>query len=79
MSNSLQPQWTIAYQAPLSIGFSRQEYCSELPFPSQGDLSDPRIKPRSPALQAYSEPPGKLYFLFVMFIYLAGLGLSCDM
>ena len=54
--------WTIAHQAPLSMGFSRQEYCSGLPFPSPGDLPNPRIKPRSPALQAdalTSEPPGK--------------------
>ena len=54
--------WTIAHQAPLSMGFSRQEYWSELPFPSPGDLPDPGIKPRSPALQAdtlTSEPPGK--------------------
>ena len=44
-----------------SIGFSRKEYCSGLPFPSPGDLPDPGIKPRSPALQAdalNSEPPG---------------------
>ena len=49
-------------QAPPSMGFSRQEYWSGLPFPSPGDLPDPRIKPRSPALQAdalTSEPPGK--------------------
>ena len=54
--------WTVACQAPLSMWFSRQEYWSGLPFPSPGDLSNPRIKPRSPALQAYSlpsEPPGK--------------------
>ena len=54
--------WTIAHQAPLSRGFSRQEYCSGLPFPPPGDLPNPRIKPRSPALQADplpSEPPGK--------------------
>ena len=44
--------WTIAYQAPPSMGFSRQEYWSGLPFPSPGDLPDPGIKPRSPALQA---------------------------
>ena len=42
--------WTVAYQAPLSMGFSRQEYWSGLPFPSPGDLPDPRIEPRSPAL-----------------------------
>ena len=40
--------WTIAHQAPLSMGFSRQEYWSGLPFPSAGDLPDPRIEPRSP-------------------------------
>ena len=53
--------WTIVYQTSLSMGFSRQEYWSELPFPSPGDLPDPGIKPRSPALQADalpSEPPG---------------------
>ena len=46
--------WTIACQAPLSMEFSRQEYWSRLPFPSPGDLSDPEIKPGSPALQADS-------------------------
>ena len=54
--------WTVVYQASLSMGFSRQEYCSGLPFPSPGDLPDPGIEPRSPALQADalpSEPPGK--------------------
>ena len=53
--------WTVARQAPLSMGFSRQEYWSGLPFPSPGDLLDPGIKPTSPALQAEaltSEPPG---------------------
>ena len=57
--------WTVALQAPPSTGFSRQEYWSELPFPSPGDLPDPGIKPRSPALQAdalTSEPPGKSIF-----------------
>ena len=42
--------WTIAYQAPLSMGFSRQEYWSGLPFPSPGNLPNPGIEPRSPAL-----------------------------
>jgi len=42
--------WTIAYQAPLSMGFSRQEYWSGLPLPSPGDLPDPGIKPRFPTL-----------------------------
>ena len=44
--------WTVAYQASLSMGFSRQEYWSGLPFPSPGDLPDPGIEPRSPALEA---------------------------
>ena len=55
--------WTVAYQAPPSMGFSRQDCCSGLPFPSPGDLPDPGIEPGSPALQADalpSEPPGKL-------------------
>ena len=54
--------WTVAYQAPPSMGFSRQEYWSGLPFPSPGDLPDPEIKLRSPALWADSlpaEPQGK--------------------
>ena len=54
--------WTVACQAPLSMGFFRQEYWSGLPFPSPGDLADPGIEPRSPSLQADSlpsEPPGK--------------------
>ena len=54
--------WTIAYQVLSSMEFPRQEYWSGLPFPSPGDLPDPEIKPRSPALQADTlptEPPGK--------------------
>ena len=54
--------WTAAHQAPVSMGFSRQEYWSGLPFPSPGDLPNPRIEPRSLALQAdalTSEPSGK--------------------
>ena len=48
--------WTVAHQAPLSMGFSRQEYWSGLPFPSPGDLPDPGIKPTSPAWQAVYLP-----------------------
>ena len=54
--------WIVAHQAPLSIEFSRQEYWSGLPVPSSGDLPDPGIEARSPALQVDSlpsEPPGK--------------------
>ena len=52
--------WTVAYQAPPSMEFSRQEYLSGLPFPSPEDLPDPGIEPRSPALWADtlpSDPP----------------------
>ena len=52
----------IAQQAPLSMGFSRQEYWSGQPFPSPGDLPDPEIEPVSPALASVffaTEPPGK--------------------
>ena len=44
--------WTVAHQVLLSMGFFRQEYCSGLPFPSPGNLPNPGIEPRSPALQA---------------------------
>ena len=50
--------WTVACQAPLSMGFSKQEYWSELPFPFPGDLPDPGIEPASPALQVDSLPSG---------------------
>ena len=54
--------WTVARQAPLSMGFPRQKYWSGFPFPPLENLPDPGIKPGSPALQAdslSSEPPGK--------------------
>ena len=63
--------WTVAHQAPPSMGFSRQEYCSGLPFPSPGDLPDPGIKPRSPASRAdasTSEPPGKPNHPYILYM-----------
>ena len=54
--------WAVTLQAPLSMGFPRQEYWSGLPFPSPGNLPIPGIEPSSPALQVdslMSEPPGK--------------------
>ena len=51
---TLATPWTVAHQAPLSMGFSRQEYWNGLPCPSLGDLPDPGIEPWSPALQAES-------------------------
>ena len=56
---------TVNYQAPQSMGFSRQEFWGRLSFPSPGDLPNPGIEPWSPALQADalpSEPPGKLSY-----------------
>ena len=59
---TLATPWTVAHQAPLSMGFPRQEYWSGLSFPSPGDLPNPGIKPTSPALAdgfLTIEPPGK--------------------
>ena len=55
-TDSWRPRGLVAHQALLSLGFSRQEYWGELPFPSPGDLPDPGIKTRSPTLQADSLP-----------------------
>ena len=60
--------WSVVYHASPSMGFSWQEYWSGLPFPSPGNLPDPEIKPRSPALQADalpSEPPGKPFTVYI--------------
>jgi len=58
---------TVTYQAPLTMGFSRQEFWGALPFPSSGDLPNPGIEPGSPALQA----DALLYFLsFFLFMTL---------
>ena len=65
MSGSFVTPGTVACQAPLSMGFPRQEYWSGLPFPSPGDLSDPGIEPKSPALAGLfytTEPPGNHRF-----------------
>ena len=65
MSNSFGTLWTVTHQAPLSMGFFRQEYWSGLPFPSSGGLSHTGIEPASPTASALSggfftsEPPGK--------------------
>ena len=60
MSDSATP-WTVACQAPLSMGFSRQEYWSGLPFPSPEDFPDQEIEPGSAASQANSLPSGSWY------------------
>ena len=83
-SDSLRPLWTIAHQAPLSMGFSRQEYWSGLPFPSPGDLPNPGTEPESPRVSSIAggfftaEPPGYLslqmarfhFFLWLIFRYI---------
>ena len=60
--------WTVAHQAPLSMGFSRQEHWSGLPFPAPGDLPDPGTEPMSSALTGgfvTTESPGKPTFLLI--------------
>ena len=60
---TLSTPWIVAHQAPLSLGFPRQEYWSGVPLPPPGDLPDPGVEPRSPALAGgffTPEPPGKL-------------------
>ena len=61
MSNSFVTPWTVAHQAPLSMGFSRQEYWNGLPFPFPGDLPDPGIESTSPTFAGFftAEPPEK--------------------
>ena len=62
LSNFFTTPWTVACQAPLSRGFSRQEYWSGLPFPPPEDIPYPGIEPESPALASgffTTEPPGK--------------------
>ena len=60
MSDSFVTPCTVSFQAPLSVGFPRQEYWSGLPFPSPGDLPDPRIEPFSYIAGGFftAEPPG---------------------
>ena len=68
--------WTLAYHAPLSMGFSRKEYCSGLPFPSPEDPPNPGIEPGSPALQVdalLSEPPGKFHHVRGVYNFLGSV------
>ena len=69
---ALATPWTEARRAPLSVGFSRLQYCGGLPFPSPGDLPDPGIEHGSPARQADSSPP-ELRLLSIHVIYLSNL------
>ena len=75
MSDSLAAPCTVASQAPLSMGFPRQEYWSALPFPSPRELLNPGIEPMSPELGGgffITEPPGKLInnFMFILKIFI---------
>ena len=73
MSDSFSTTWIIAQQAPLSMGFAKQEYWSGLPFPSAGELPNPGIEPRSPALQVDSlsaELPGKPLCKYIYIEYM---------
>ena len=70
VSDSFATPWAIACQVLLSMGFSRQEYWSGLPFPSPGNLPDPRIEPASPALAGgffffTTESPGKPFYKYI--------------
>ena len=71
--------WTVARQAPPSMRFSRQDYWSGLPLPSQGDLPNPGIELGSPVLEADSlpsEPPGVLFMYIFTFLYRLGFMMS---
>ena len=83
MSDSFVTPWTVARQAPLSMGFPRQECWSGLPFPSREDLPDPGIKTASPALAGIfftTEPSGKpvCMYMFVQ-IYSLYIPKICDL
>ena len=82
---TLATAWTVTCQAPLSIGFSRSEYWSGLPFPSPGDLANSGIKPMSSTLQAdylptepLGEPLLSLYSLSILSILICSLRLKKD-
>ena len=71
MSDSFAIPWTLAYQVPLSMGFPREEYWGQLPFPSPEDLSDPEIEPVYPILQvdslllSHQGSSGAIHFIFL--------------
>ena len=76
MSTSVTP-WTIFLQDDLSMGFSRQEYCSGFPFPSPGNLPDPGIEPETPVLAGKfftTEPSEKPFKEAIILIIIIRLG-----
>ena len=65
VSDSFTTPWTVAHQAPLSMGFPRQEFSSGLPFPAPGDLPNPGIEPKCPALAGRfftTQPPSNIMY-----------------
>ena len=65
VSDSFITPWTVAHQAPLSMGFPRQEFSSGLPFPAPGDLPNPGIEPKCPALAGgffTTQPPSNIMY-----------------
>ena len=79
---TLETPQTVALQVPLSMGFPRQEYWSELPFPSPGDLPDPGIKPATSCVSCVAgkffttEPPGKPQLLMSSPLFVC-IGIVC--
>ena len=81
MSDSFEIPWTVAHQALLSMGFSRQEFWSQLPSPSPGDLPDPGIKLTSPALAGgffTTDPQGKPNLYAAKSIFPPKIGVSAS-
>ena len=76
MCPTLETPWTVACQAPLAVGFSRQENWSELPFPSPEDFPDPWIELGSPSLQADSLPSEPAVITAIGFVVTFVKGLS---
>ena len=68
MSDSFVTPWDVAHQAPLSMGSPRQKYWRGLPFPFPGDLPDPGMEPKSPALQADSLPLSQEVYLLTIYV-----------
>ena len=80
MSDSFTAPWTIAHQSPLSMGFSRQEYWSRLPFPSPGDLPNPGIESESLHWQMSSlpvAPPGKARDIYIYTVQFSSVAQCC--
>ena len=73
MSDSYAASWTVISQAPLTMGFPRQQYRHGLPFPSPGTLPDPEVEPSNPALQVDSLQLSHLGSPFIIFTFVKSL------